>query len=360
MSRWRRLSPTAARLFLRCLHLRPCSAWGGRGGRMTGRLKELWSYGRLLLKSLCFNALCNFDVFLDSIFEPVYWLVDHLTRWFGVVFVCLVILLTSSVLVIVYYFVLPLIISTYPAHWVTWHLCYGHWNLLMIVFHYYKAIRTSPGHPLQMKTDIPSVSICKKCIFPKPARTHHCSICNRCVLKMDHHCPWLNNCVGHLNHRYFFSFCLFMTMGCIYCSVSCWDMFVGAYNAVESYYQTPEPLFTFTEKLFHKCMIYLWVLTSSVAVALTGLTLWHAALITRGETSVERHINRKEARRLRDSGKVFRNPYNYGKVENWRIFFGVKKRSHWLTHVLLPSDHAPFGEGLTWDRSVYRRDPTAI
>lgn len=39
-----------------------------------------------------------------------------------------------------------------------------------------------------------AVSICKKCIAPKPPRTHHCSVCNRCVLKMDHHCrilqPW--------------------------------------------------------------------------------------------------------------------------------------------------------------------------
>ena len=29
---------------------------------------------------------------------------------------------------------------------------------------------------------------CKKCQMPKPPRAHHCSICRRCVLKMDHHC----------------------------------------------------------------------------------------------------------------------------------------------------------------------------
>lgn len=43
---------------------------------------------------------------------------------------------------------------------------------------------------------------------------------------------------------------------------------------------------------------------SSVAVALGGLTLWHAILITLGETSVERHINKKEVRRLKEKGKV--------------------------------------------------------
>lgn len=50
---------------------------------------------------------------------------------------------------------------------------------------------------------------------------------------------WLNNCVGHYNHRYFFSFCLFMTMGCIYCSISGWEMFRDAYAAIEVSRQAP-------------------------------------------------------------------------------------------------------------------------
>lgn len=43
---------------------------------------------------------------------------------------------------------------------------------------------------------------------------------------------------------------------------------------------------------------------STVSVALGALTLWHAILITRGETSIERHINNKEAKRLAKRGKV--------------------------------------------------------
>lgn len=67
------------------------------------------------------------------------------------VFVALVIGLTSSIVAIVYICLLPLILQTYTPAWICWHLAYGHWNLIMIVFHYYMAITTSPGHPPQVR-----------------------------------------------------------------------------------------------------------------------------------------------------------------------------------------------------------------
>lgn len=50
---------------------------------------------------------------------------------------------------------------------------------------------------------------------------------------------------------------------------------------------------------------------STVSVALGGLTLWHAILITRGETSIERHINNKEAKHLAKRGKVSYKSLNF-------------------------------------------------
>ncbi|XP_051937244.1 palmitoyltransferase ZDHHC16A isoform X1 [Hippocampus zosterae] len=408
----RRWCPGSLVHLLRWMLLRLCPR--RRGCQLPLWMLKIQAYLKLLLHSLYYNSLTDSNVVFDSLFEPLLWTVDYLTRSFGLVFVWMVVVLTSSILLVAYVVLLPNALRTYPTAWLVWHLCYGHWNLVMIVFHYYKAVKTAPGHPPAEKNDIPFVSVCKKCVIPKPARAHHCGICNRCILKMDHHCrilshvqcvnshsgtrvvfilsvfhsAWLNNCVGHLNHRYFFSFCVFMTLGCIYCSLSGRIRFLAAYNALERFkhlemekagvpvtgmgpligllptgqtdYATPAPPYSLKEKIMDKGIIYMWVLTSTVAVVLGILTTWHALLISRGETSIERHTNSKEKSRMKKMGQVYKNPFNYGKLHNWKVFLGVEKRSHWVTRVLLPSAHLPFGDGLTWDSYPIKKEPILV
>lgn len=58
--------------------------------------------------------------------------------------------------------------------------------------------------PLLLSPQDGAPRFCKKCSHYKPPRSHHCRMCDRCVLRMDHHCPWVNNCIGHCNYKPFF------------------------------------------------------------------------------------------------------------------------------------------------------------
>lgn len=88
---------------------------------------------------------------------------------------------------------------------------------------------------------------CKKCELIKPPRAHHCSICGKCVLKMDHHCPWVGNCVAERNHKFFLQFLVYTTTGCFYSAVTmglfCWDSDIFGYDKAKAKY----PRITFAE-----------------------------------------------------------------------------------------------------------------
>jgi hypothetical protein len=71
----------------------------------------------------------------------------------------------------------------------------------------------------------------------------------------------------------------------------------------------------FTTLVFFVCF--------GVSIALAFLGSWHLYLITRAETSIEFYTNRHEASDMRREGK-FVNKYNYGRVNNWRVFLGLK------------------------------------
>ncbi|XP_067931541.1 palmitoyltransferase ZDHHC16-like [Watersipora subatra] len=346
---------------------------------MFGRLGDTCS---LWYWTFFHNHFATSSYIADTLFEPLFWLLEAIAKKAGPIFVTLVTLLTTSVVVIFYSYILPWNAAYWSTPALTINLIIGHWLLLNIVFHYYMAVTTSPGVP-PSNVDSP-VSICKSCIVPKPPRTHHCSVCKKCVLKMDHHCPWINNCVGHYNHRYFYLFCVYMSSGTIFVCISIYNQFMSYfYGSVGTFfsslifpivsifiaaYKPPEyfgstdssnmPIILTTEELRTRFWVtYEFFLCIAVTFALGTLTVWHGMLISKAETSIEKHINVKEKERMSELGATFKNPYSFGFFENWKIFLGIEVGSgRSIRHVLLPSAHKPTGDGKSWRMSTRKTD----
>lgn len=129
------------------------------------------------------------------------------------------------------YFAVIVPASSRSSHFLVLQSVVGITILLNVLISYWLAFRTDPGSPptiAEVQAAIEdgtfkekfgfatTVNTCKKCFCIKPPQTHHCSVCNRCVLKMDHHCPWLNQCVGLLNYRYFILFLFWLFVGTAY------------------------------------------------------------------------------------------------------------------------------------------------
>ena len=70
-------------------------------------------------------------------------------------------------------------------------------------------------HPDVAMGEVP-LKWCNTCRFLRPPRTHHCRMCDICVIRFDHHCVWLNTCIGAKNLRWFLSFVAWHAALCIY------------------------------------------------------------------------------------------------------------------------------------------------
>eukprot|EP00092_Neocalanus_flemingeri_P005893 GFUD01006342.1.p1 GENE.GFUD01006342.1~~GFUD01006342.1.p1 ORF type:complete len:351 (-),score=52.97 GFUD01006342.1:69-1121(-) len=328
--------------------------------RLRAYLAWKWKVTKITFFSMFYNDHFNSDYVFDTLIQPAFWFVDHFTAVLGPIFVCMVIFLTSTVVFIAFWIGLPYYVEHKSIYFVWALIVIGHYLLINVIFHFLMALTISPGIPPSDRILKEVTSICKKCIAPKPPRSHHCSVCNTCILKMDHHCPWLNNCIGHFNHRHFFLYMLFTVVGCAFLMTFGFEVFYEEFIetwgnngsiAIEETFNEKYPeggLGVFSRR---SLVFYETFMTSACFVTLGALTLWHARLIHAGQTSIEAHINRSETKRMAELGKVYKNPYDFGPWFNWYLFLGLIDGRGWGS-VFFPSTHKPVGEGLSWD-SVY-------
>lgn len=318
-----------------------------------------------------------------SFVEPVFWLIDSVLISIGPFLTVLVVFLSSYTVFSAYWIVYP-----YYEHqnkWLAYTLAgIGNWILLNFVFNYYMGFSVSPGHPPKHGLHVENTGVCKKCLIPKPPRTHHCSICNQCVLKMDHHCPWMNHCVGHWNHRYFYMFMVYALIGSLYILIigyqPGYSILFNNHDSYDFYYENmndiliavpekkdyhrnevvymrssrplteiPFSYYLETHQFRFKCIMFIGFIVFVVFIVLLILSLWHGKLISCGETSVEFLTNKYEkARRKKEGDETFKNPFNFGWKTNWRLFLGLYGGRTFWRHVLLPSTHKPLDNGITW------------
>mmetsp|Transcript_32204 Transcript_32204/g.82061 ORF Transcript_32204/g.82061 Transcript_32204/m.82061 type:complete len:118 (+) Transcript_32204:98-451(+) len=90
-------------------------------------------------------------------------------------------------------------------------------------------------------------------------------------------------------------------------------------------------------------LLFTFMLSLSVLLALSLFVGWHAYLVATNQTTIEFYANRLDAMEARQAGEVWRNPYTLGMRANFEQVFGLSRhRFSWL----LPSLKAPPGDGM--------------
>ncbi|CAN1332139.1 Probable protein S-acyltransferase 14 [Linum perenne] len=174
-----------------------------------------------------------------------------------------------------------------------------HCLLIMLLWSYFSVVLTDPGSvppnwrpsadeergeadPLNgqefniSQTDLakPGVRYCRKCNQLKPPRCHHCSVCGRCVLKMDHHC-----------------FYTFLETSLV--TVSLLPHFIAFFNDGEIP-GTPGTLAT---------TFLAFVLNLAFALSVLGFLIMHVSLVAANTTTIEAYEKKTTPKWRYDLGR---------------------------------------------------------
>ncbi|XP_076449183.1 palmitoyltransferase ZDHHC3-like [Babylonia areolata] len=161
---------------------------------------------------------------------------------------------------------------------------------------------------------------CPRCVCIKPPRAHHCSVCQRCIRKMDHHCPWVNNCIGQNNQKFFILFTLYTCVICLQSFVIGFIHFMACFSAPSTHWTDSRfsPVVT--------VLVLVFLLFEAIAFGIfTASMLWsQLSAVAADETGIEQ-LKKEVAR--------------WEKQSRWMSFksvFGSPFSLHWWSPFARP------------------------
>lgn len=166
---------------------------------------------------------------------------------------------------------------------------------------------------------------CKVCQVVRPARSGHCRICGRCVLRLDHHCVWINNCIGSRNHKFFILLLLTFMFTSVYgititLSTLCRDQYI-----ISALFYCPGAYADYSTSFAFTCVWYCAIVTGGVAYLLLVQLLNISYNVTEREARMA--LREKTARCYLGGLVVDPGTYNQGLYQNWLHFLSLDSRS---------------------------------
>ncbi|XP_052005197.1 palmitoyltransferase ZDHHC2 isoform X2 [Xyrauchen texanus] len=193
------------------------------------------------------------------------------------------------------------------------------------------------AHPNRAKTLLiagkVTVRYCELCLLLKPDRCHHCSACEKCILKMDHHCPWVNNCVGFSNYKFFMLFLAYSLLYCLFVSATDLQYFIQFWTN-----GLPD-----TQAKFH--IMFLFFAASTFSVSLAFLFAYHCWLVCKNRSTLEAF------RAPAFQHGPDKNGFSLGMNKNFRQVFGDEKK-YWLLPIF-----SSLGDGCSFPTCLVNPDP---
>jgi len=154
-----------------------------------------------------------------------------------------------------------------------------------------------------------AVRYCEKCLCIKPDRSHHCSVCEDCTLKMDHHCPWVNNCVGFHNYKFFLLFLGYALSYCVFIAATTARYFLGIWLLEKEAEQE------LGSAKYH--ILFVFFISILFSLSVSSLFWYHIWLVLHNRSTLEQFRAPMFENNVSDP-----NGWSLGKLNNVREVFG--------------------------------------